>query len=221
MPYSNEKYRKAMEGKEIPLLPLDNRWHQLFTQTEANPRIVRLEEQLNKLIKRQGKVNTESNDIRKLKKKLMDEIVHAVNELDQGINEKMNNKKIDANERLVKECNEKLDAYKKEMETLPEQIEKLNIQLMVATMEVCYSRLQENTIEIEAITNWINNIRVELKKNVVRKQEREETNKRLYAYMHDIFGPEILEIFDMKYNPLEENTANNLTSPRNGIKEEK
>lgn len=221
MPHSDEKYRKAMEGKEIPLLPLDNKWHQLFTQTEPTPRIIRLEEQLNKLIKRQGKVNTESKDIRKLKKKLMNEIVIAVDELDQGVNEKVNDKKIDANKRLVKECNEKLDAYKKEMETLPGQIENLNMQLMIATMEVCYNRLQENTGEIEAITKWINNVRVELKKNVVRKQERENANKQLYAYMHDIFGAEVLELFDMRYNPLEEKKENDLTSPLGGIKEEK
>ena len=23
----------------------------------------------------------------------------------------------------------------------------------------------------------------------------------MYAYMHDIFGPEVIEIFDMTYNP--------------------
>lgn len=222
MPRTDEKYKRALADKEVPLLPLDNKWHQLFTQTEASPKITYLEKQLNKLIKRQGKLNTESKDIRKLKKKLMQEIILNVDELDQGINETVNDKKIDADKRLIKECNEKLNAYKKELEELPKQIEDLNQQLMLATMDVCYKRIQQNAIQIEEITKWIDAVRVELKKKVIRKQESEEANKQLYSYMHDIFGAEVLEIFDMKYNPMTaESEKIDLTSPIGGIKEEK
>lgn len=42
-------------------------------------------------------------------------------------------------------------------------------------------------------------IRVELKKRLIRKQEMEQMNQELYSYMHDIFGAEVIEIFDMKY----------------------
>ena len=181
MSYTEDKYRKAMEGKEIPLLPLDNKWHQLFTQTEPTPKILRLEKQLNKLIQRQGKINTETKEIRKVKKKLMEEIVLAADELNQGVNEKVNDKKLEANQRLVRECTDKLTAYKQEMETLPAEIEELNKKLMIATMEVCYGRLQQNSTEIEAITNWINSIRVELKKKVVRKGRSKQKAVFLYA----------------------------------------
>ncbi len=44
-------------------------------------------------------------------------------------------------------------------------------------------------------------IRIELKKNVVRKQEYEISNQEIYSYMHDIFGAEVVDLFDMKYNP--------------------
>lgn len=203
MAYTEEKYKQALQGKELPLLPLDNKWHQLFTQTEANPRIRRLEEQLNSLIKRQGKLNTEKKDIRKLKRKLMEQIVVTVDELEQGVNQKVNDKKIDADKRLVKECNTKLAAYEKELTALPKQIEEVNIQLMLATMDICYKKIQENTAQIEELTEWIDSMRIELKKNVVRKQDRETENRQLYSYMHDIFGADVLEVFDMKYNPLE------------------
>jgi len=206
MSYTEEKYKQVLQGKELPLLPLDNKWHQLFTQTEANPKIRRLEEQLNGLIKRQGKLNTEKKDIRKLKRKLMEQIVVTVDELDQGVNQKINDKKIDADKRLVKECNTKLAAYEKELAALPKQIEEVNIQLMLATMDICYKKIKENTAQIEALTEWIDSMRIELKKNVVRKQDRETENRQLYSYMHDIFGAEVLEVFDMKYNPLEQSS---------------
>ena len=60
---------------------------------------------------------------------------------------------------------------------------------------------QRYLAEIEKIAEWIAKIRIELKKNVIRKQEREWLNQEMYAYMHDIFGPEVIEIFDMTYNP--------------------
>ena len=41
----------------------------------------------------------------------------------------------------------------------------------------------------------------EPKKKVVKKQECELLNHTLYSYMHDIFGAEVIEIFDMQYVP--------------------
>lgn len=41
-------------------------------------------------------------------------------------------------------------------------------------------------------------MRKELKKKIIRKQEGEQKNKELYAYMHDIFGPDVIEMFDIK-----------------------
>ena len=53
----------------------------------------------------------------------------------------------------------------------------------------------------------VKDVRIEIKKNLVRKDEREKSNFDLYSYMHDIFGAEVIEIFDMKYNPEERKKA--------------
>ena len=60
---------------------------------------------------------------------------------------------------------------------------------------------EENGEQIEQIDEWINQMRIELKKNVVRKQQKELYNQELYTYMHDIFGPDVMELFDLKYQP--------------------
>ena len=44
------------------------------------------------------------------------------------------------------------------------------------------------------IDDWIANIRVELKKNVIRKQNRDINNREIYSYLHDIFGAEVLDL---------------------------
>ena len=197
-----EEYEHILQNKQIPLLTLDNKWHMLFGTAETTVTIKRLEEQLNNLLKRQGKLNTESKDIRRLKKKLMDEIVPTVDELGQRYDAALE-KKLDDNKRLINDCNDKLDSYKDELMELPKEIEQVNYKLMLATMEVCYEKLRENTAEIDEIGEWIAKIRVELKKKVIRKQEKEQQNQDLYHYMHAIFGAEVINIFDMKYNPEE------------------
>lgn len=202
MSRTEEVFQPALIGKKIPILVLDNKWHKLFTQAEYSSEIKGMEKEMNNLLKRQGKVNTESKEIKKLKKKLMDEIVVLADEMGQHPTKKQEKDMAD-HKRLINDCNEKLEAYEEEMVELPRQINQLNNKMMLMTMEVCYKRIQQNTTELEAIEEWIGNIRRELKKKVIRKQEKEAMNRHLYSYMHDIFGADVIELFDMKYNPEE------------------
>ena len=194
----NEEFEQALAGKKIPILTLDNKWHQLFTQTEQTAEIKEMEEALNELIKRQGKANTESKEIKKLKKKLMDEIVVLADEMSDHPTKKQEKDMAD-HKRLINECNEKMDAYEEELLELPREINQLNNKLMLATMESCYRRLQRNKEELAQIDAWLVSIRKELKKKVIRKQEKEAMNQQLYAYMHDIFGADVIELFDLKF----------------------
>ena len=41
-------------------------------------------------------------------------------------------------------------------------------------------------------------MRVELKKNIIRKQNMETKNQEIYGYMHDIFGAKVLDLFDVQ-----------------------
>ncbi|MDE7260173.1 MAG: hypothetical protein K2N77_13175, partial [Lachnospiraceae bacterium] len=75
MSRTDEIFEPALSGKKIPILTLDNKWHKLFTQKEYSTEIKRMESEMNKLLKRQAKVNEESREIKKLKKAKMDEIV--------------------------------------------------------------------------------------------------------------------------------------------------
>lgn len=193
-------FEQALKDKNIPVLTLDHKWHMLFNNADATTAILKLEEKLNTLLKRQGKLNTETKEIRKLKKKLMDEIVPMVDELEQGNNPGLD-KKIEENKRLINDCNEKMEQYKEELLELPARIAEANYDLMLATMDACYDALNENTKEIEEIGSWINEVRVELKKKIIRKQEKEQKNHELYNYMHAIFGADVIDLFDMKYNP--------------------
>lgn len=127
----------------------------------------------------------------------MNEIV-AIMELPDS---KEKERKMSENKRLIEETNVKLEDYRDEMLELPRLIDDTNYELMIATMHVCYDKIQQNTQEIEAINGWIQDFRNQLKRKVLQKQQREVMNDELYSYMHAIFGPDVIEMFDMKYNP--------------------
>lgn len=202
MARTDEAFKSALIGKKIPILTLDNKWHKLFTQSEFTPELKGLEKTLNDLLKRQAKLNSEMKEIKKLKKKLMDEVVILADEMGEHPTKKQDKAMAD-HKRLIEECNEKTDAYEEELVELPRQINQVNNQLMLITMDVCYKKLQYSTKELEEIDEWISGIRRELKKKVVRKKEKEAVINKLYAYMHDIFGAEVIELFDMEYDPEE------------------
>lgn len=186
----------AINSKKIPIVTLDNKWHKLWTMIEKTPEVEKLENSLNELLKRQGKLNTESKELKKLKMKLMDEIVSCMDD-------ESKDKKSEENKRLIEECNEKLAANDEELLDLPKDIEDINRKIMYITVDMCYDALHENEKDIDELAAWVDSIRIELKKNVVRKQEMEIHNAIMYSYMHDIFGPDVIDLFDMKYDPTE------------------
>ena len=196
MPISEEKFKAALADKKIPVLILDSKWHQLFKRAGTTDEIERLEKELTELLKKQGRINTELKNLKKIKSDLMNDIVSNMEE-----NDDTSQKKVSDSKRLINESNDKMDELEDELLELPRQIDSVNKELMIKTMALCYETLSENTDEIEKIAEWIHDIRIQLKKNIIRKQEKEFRNADLYTYMHDIFGPDVMEIFDLRYEP--------------------
>ena len=78
MAKNEEDFKEAIAGKKLPILTLDNKWHRLFTQNNQDKETKKLVEKLNDLVARQGGLNHEIKDIKKLKTKLMNEIVSGM-----------------------------------------------------------------------------------------------------------------------------------------------
>ena len=161
---------------------------------EHTPEMKEKEEQLKALLKRQGKINNDLKAVRKEKSVLMDKIVNVMDEDDADA------KKAEYSAK-VNECNERIDAIQDELLDIPAQIAEVNAALMLDTMEICYGTIKENTDKINELNAQIDEARIELKKNIVRRQNAELKNQQMYFYMHDIFGPEVIDMFDMTYNP--------------------
>lgn len=192
---SEETYRAALKGKKLPILTMDKKWYKLFDKLGRDG-VAEYEERLNEVIRKQGKLTNQSKDIKRLKKKLMNEIVNMAsdeNELDKETREA----KMAEHRALIEECNENLIAVEEEVRDLPFAIEELNLDLMISTMESCYEMMHSNEEQIQEIEAWVKEVRIELKKKLIEKQRMEQKNKEIYKYMHDIFGADVVDLFDL------------------------
>lgn len=189
-----EEVKKNVAYKRLPIVILDERWHRLFPEKDKTPRIIRLEKNLGELLKRQGQVTNDLKTVRKIKKSLMKEIID--NSDSERISEPKIQKLMAKNQRLLREANDKLEALENEEAEIPEKIRNANILLMIEGVEECYRRIHQNYKDIKALGTLIDEMRTELKNNIVIKQDKEIKNTEIYSYMHDILGPEMMEVFD-------------------------
>lgn len=193
---NTDEFRKALEHKKLPLLVLDQKWHRLFAIHGKTDEIRNAETELNNLLARQGKLNSDLKDYKKVKNQLMDEIVQNMEGSDGNASDK--EKVRDKDKRMIDELNERIDAAEAELLELPQKMKQVNENLMILSMEYFYAKIKINTQESKEIEEWINQVRIDLKKNIIKKQNRDINNCEIYAYLHDICGPQVLDLFDVE-----------------------
>ena len=186
-------FQSAIAKIKVPMLILDQKWHRLFALGGKPENVKELETKENELLKRDAELKNELKDLKKVKENLMSSVMSNM----EGTSDLVS-KKLDDDKRLLEECKQRIESAEDELKDLPAQTDEVNRELMMATMDYCYDKLRTNSTEAEEITNWIKDIRVQLKKNVIRKHNREINNKEIYSYMHDVFGMEVLNLFDMQ-----------------------
>lgn len=194
-----EEFRQALKKHRVPVLILDPKWHRLFAIHGKTDRIKETEKSLSGLLAEQGRVTQELKDLKNLKNSLLDSIRRNMDGANEENNDTLLTRKLEENSRLVEEVNGKLTVCEDRLLELPHLISETNQELMILSMEYCYEKMRVNESEAEEIAAWIADVRVELKKNIIKKQNREINNREIYGFMHDIFGMEILDLFDMEY----------------------
>lgn len=196
---TSDDFKQALLDKKVPILVLDQKWHRLFAIHGKTDEIKKVEGELNSLLAEQGRCNQELKDLKKIKSQLMSDIVLNMNDSQNLKEEEIREKKLEDNKRLIDEINEKLENCEDRILELPAEIKKTNETLMILSMDYFYEKLRVNHEESKEIEEWITQIRIDLKKNIIRKQNRDINNREIYSYLHDIFGFDVLNIFDIQY----------------------
>lgn len=191
-------FHKVFKGKKIPILTLDERWYELFSQHEKPKHIKDIEHQLNDLLKQQGKLVNDMKDLKNLKSQLMKEIL---DNMEVSENPSNSSKILDKNPKYIKEISEKMTDMDDKLASLPYYIKDTNEKLIVESSKIWYQVLKENNQEINEISQWIEKARNELKEKLLQKQEMELKNSQIYTYMHDLLGPDLVEVLDDSFRP--------------------
>lgn len=200
-------YLNIIKNKKFPILTLDSRWHELFPDELKSSRIKELEQKVNQLLKKQGKMVNDIKDMKKLKKSLLSDIVTNM-ETANDLHSKSSEKRVERNKRFIYELNNKIDRSSERLSELPYKIKEANEELLLESLKNCYERLNNNHKELENISKWIKKIRDELKMKILAKNDIEADINKIYTYMHDVLGSDIIEIFDLKHNPINPDKRN-------------
>lgn len=192
-------FASALKGKKVPILTLDQKWHRLFAIHGKPEEVKALESELNELLKRQGKLNNDLKDLKKKKNLLMDNIVQNMEGSTEEASNSSKARKLEEDRQKIDEINALTESYEDELLELPNKIRATNELLMIKSMDYFYEIIRVNKEESEEIDRWITQVRIDLKKNIIRKQNRDINNKEMYAYLHDVLGPEVIDMFDRRY----------------------
>ena len=150
----DKDFEKALSGKKIPILVLDQKWHRLFAIHGKTDEIAAAEHELDELLKKQGKYNNDIKDLKKLKTKSMSNIVANM--------EDDEDEKLDNDKRIIDEINDRVDAIEEALADVQQQIRQVNEHLMILSMDYFSEKIEKNRQESQQIHEWIANIRVEL-----------------------------------------------------------
>lgn len=186
--------KKALSGRQIPVLVLDNRWHKLFPPGKKPSDVESLEQELNRLLKRQGYLVNDMKDVKKTKKKLMQGIVAGM----QGDTE-FDDRKKDNQQRLMMEMNERLEKESDELMLLPRQIKEVNESLLLTGVRYCFERLENGDRILNELRQEIKELKNELNDRLDEKEELEESMDSAYALMHGLLGHSIMNLYDRKH----------------------
>ena len=184
--------------KRVPIVILDERWHQLFHKQSKSRKIIELEKTLNNLMKQQGKLISDVKNMKSAKRQLMDGIVANMN-VDSSPTGKLNDKKLAKSHKLIEDINNKLNNADNNLADIPYRIKETNANLVVEGMNLCYRKLDKNSCELTQLDQKIEMMREELKQMIGRKQDLESDNAVMYTYMHDVLGSEVMEMLDQYY----------------------
>lgn len=193
-------FHKVFKGKKIPILTLDERWHELFPQYEKPNHIKEIEAKLNELLKRQGKLVNDMKELKGLKSQLMKEILDNM-EASEEVSKNISYKVLDKNPKYIKEISEKMADMEEELANIPYLIKETNEKLIIESAKIWYYLLEKNNREINEIGQWVDKVRNELKEKILQKQDMETENNQIYSYMHDLLGPDLTQVLDEAFKP--------------------
>ena len=191
----NIDFHRAIRGKNLPLLTLDERWISLFGAENMTVRMKELQAQMNELLKRQGKCVEELKGYKRYKSQLLQEIMENM-EVNDTLLGRLKAKKLEKNQKLVLEINQQMEQSEEELSNIPYEIKAANEELLVETTKVCVEQLVSTGAELNQIQSEILELEANLKQLKRQEKKIQQTNREIYLYLNDMLGTPTMKQID-------------------------
>lgn len=196
--YNREVLWDIIKGVKIPILTIDERWNTLFADLIKRPDIKKKVKAVNDLLKEQGGTVNRVKEMKVLKKRLMTNIIDNMGEVGDEEANNLREKKQDANQKLIRDINGKLDESSERLLALPYEIMDSNRELLLESMIYSYSIINDNEEKSQELADDIERLSIELDEKIKQKELIDKQTNAVYSYMHDMIGGDILERLDAK-----------------------
>lgn len=185
-----EEILEFMKNAKLPIFTLDRKWIVLFSGDKKTKEIEELEDEVNRILKSQGTVNTKKAELNQLKKKLMKGIVDNMDSNDKRVDKKMSKSR-----ELINDINDKLILLEDEELSIPGNLREANARLGLEGLALMYENVSDFDEDIAELDEWIEQTRAELKEKVALRHEKAEINEKMKQYMYNIFGGDIVSMY--------------------------
>lgn len=193
--FSDMSLRQVFRNKKIPIVTLDERFINLFPEEKMSGVQRRLRDELVELMKDQSRVLDDIKGLKRYKSQLMQEIVENM-EVDHTPLGKLKERKLAKNQKLIEDINHKLLIAEDNLEKLPGEIAAKNEELMVESLQRCYSNVYEKNLRKKALADEIKDMEVKLRNLKKQKLEIEKDYRGTYTYLYDMLGTEMMRKID-------------------------
>ncbi|MCF6460453.1 hypothetical protein [Clostridium sp. Cult3] len=181
---------------KIPLLVEDDNWQELFGDI-VNKNIQQIKEKLMELMEKERELD-------RLSKKLQKDKLHAMKMI-LGISDAVNNENkienvdlLDKYKQRIEDINADLDDIMYQLEIIPQDIRKMNFDLLKATVEYGYKELKVKEKKLNSVTEELEILRERLKELINKKHDYEEWIDATYSFLHGMLGSQEMEKLDEK-----------------------
>lgn len=173
-------------SKNLPLVVLDNKWHEIFFSFDKTPEIIKLEKEINDLIKEQSSLVQETKKLVKNKSKVMESIISNINDETKKTSSK----------KILDEISIKLSFNEDRLSIIPNKIKELNVKIIELTVYECKKNISLSKKELDFLEAKIISYREELKNMICRTEDLKESMKNSYFYLHNVLGVDVMKEYD-------------------------
>ncbi len=175
---------RIIRKNKIPVLIHSKEWKTLFSENMSKTMKKKVQE-LEEKVEEEKQAFIQIKSLKKQKKQLMDKIIQLSDDVNS--NKKGSNiNSLELTKQQILNSNEKIDELQYKLETLPKEIEQLNLELLKETIHLAYSDIKEGTDKNTVLTDEIAELREKLHTKWEEKIYWEKKEQRLCILIYTL-----------------------------------